>query len=128
MAFPESITGKGNEATMVTNLGGTEVESQPLGLDYRASLLPYVSYLPYLPQPIWPFSGGPTKPHTCLSPLLFSVPPDPSPPPSPPPVISRFPLLRGTALVLLIWHLCEGHISAASLVGSWGMPVRLSIP
>lgn len=84
---------------------------------------------PYLPQPFWPFCGGPTKPYTCLPPLLLSVPPDPSPPHlHPPPQSSpRFPLLHGTALVL-IWHLCEGHISAASFVGPWGMPVHLSVP
>lgn len=39
--------------------------------------------------------------------------------------LPRFPLLHGTALVLLIWYLCEGHISAASFVGPWGVPVCL---
>lgn len=46
---------------MVTNLSGTEVESQPLGLDYRASLLPCVSYLPIPTSAILAFLWWPYK-------------------------------------------------------------------
>lgn len=111
MSFPQPITSKDQEVTMVTIQGRTEEESQPSGLcsfspSCCVSLFPKPTHCP-LGVPLVALQSCARPP-----PNLLSAPPDSrhprvfTQPPSAPWNVLCPPSL------LLIWHLGEGHISS----------------
>lgn len=85
MSFPKAVTGKRNEVTVVSNLGGTGGESSIRTTGFPPSQC--VSHLPTpTPQPSWPFYKA-----LCLLTTNLSVCPNPSPPHSLSPVLTYVP-------------------------------------
>lgn len=114
-SFPKSITGKGNEVTMVTNLGRTEVESWPSGLQ---GFPPSCCCNPAPPPQLPAIGASPWWLYQAVSASLQIL--------GTPKPLPTFPQLRlCPPSVLHIWPLCEGHVSQLDSKVLGGMSVLL---